>query len=417
MVLWLLVPWLLLPEVLLAPPATPGHLATTNARVSAGAPWQGAVTLPAGWAFVSLDAGDEVAPDLDLSVSVGAVVTHGTSHLARERVLVRLPAQTRVGLRVEAVERRAGAFRLGVSSLVVEEALPAALKRRLRLEPEGRGVRLFGLPGQALAATLERVEGDGDVDLLAFDEHGTPLAIAEVRAARETAVLPAQARLLLVRADRAASAVLTLAPAPVNCPLTRFFERLARTPEQASAIAALRHNPDFLRVEAYLRAYPGGLPLRLQVLPGLLAHGVERFGTYSQGTLTINPTIEGHRQNPQELVDTLIHELIHALLALPRADGFPLAADVLDSSHDERLRGVVGSPLRRSRIPTEVLSYLEAHYGPSASNPDEDFTDLNAGAQRLIVKVVQDDLSRCRAGKPTLVFRNVAQREDASSVK
>ena len=149
------------------------------------------------------------------------------------------------------------------------------------------------------------------------------------------------------------------------------------------------------------------------MVPGLVAHGVERYGTYSQGTLTINPTIAEHRNNPQELVDTLLHELIHALLALPRAEGFPLGPEVLDSSHDPHLRGAVGSPLRRSRIPLAVVRYLEQHYGPSASNPSEDFTDINGGAQRMIVKVIRDLLARSQVGRETLVFRNLERRSGA----
>ena len=77
--------------------------------------------------------------------------------------------------------------------------------------------------------------------------------------------------------------------------------------------------------------------------------------------------------------------------------------------------------LRRGRLPEAQTKHLEANYGPSASNPLEDYTDINAGAQRLIIKVVRDNLRRSRVGKPTLVFRNLADRikrkAQASSAK
>jgi hypothetical protein len=178
-------------------------------------------------------------------------------------------------------------------------------------------------------------------------------------------------------------------------------------------IEALRKSPDFQRMRDYLERYPGGIPLRLLVIPGLKAHGVERFGTYSRGTLAINPTIAAHQTNPQELVDTLVHEIVHAILSLPRAEGYPLAADVLDSSHDARLRGLGGAPLKLGAHPEPYATYLDSEYGPSASNPEVDYTDINAGAQRLIVKVIRHNLARTRQGKKTLVFKN-ADRRDAS---
>jgi hypothetical protein len=418
--MWLIFPWLLwggLPcaEITLGVPATPGHAQITQGR-SGKVPWSASAKLPTPWALVTLDANAD-QPDLDLEVGGGTSLQRSASHLPREHLLVRSSA-TPLKVRVTSPSSSQGRFRLGVTPLSVEGRLSLG-KRRLRLEFKARAARLFSLPAERLRVELTRVEGKGNVDLLAFDAARAPLAIAEVRDSRELIVLPTRARYLIVLTRKAsASAVLSLEAETKATPLDRFLDRLGSTPAQARAIVALRQNPDFLRVEAYLRAYPDGLPLRLRVVPGLLAHGVERFGTYSQGTLTINPTIKGHRRNPQELVDTLVHELIHALLALPRAEGFPLGKNVLDSSHDEHLRGIVGSPLRRSQIPPNVIRYLEAHYGPSASNPREDFTDLNSDAQELLVKVIRDVLQRSKAGRATLIFRNVeARRARDASVK
>ena len=44
---------------------------------------------------------------------------------------------------------------------------------------------------------------------------------------------------------------------------------------------------------------------------------VERFRKYEDNKITINFNKEEHVSNPLELVDTLIHELVHALCACP----------------------------------------------------------------------------------------------------
>lgn len=391
-------------------PEHPSQASAHAAKVS-GEPWRGRVELPEGWVWLTLD-GVGATSDLDLRAELGERAQLGQSHQARERLLVRGPGA--LSLTVSVAAGSGGDFSLGLARLEPEEPLTPGV-RRLELEA-ARSVRLLPLPEREtpLALVCKRLAGEGDVDLFAYSASGAPLVLAEVRPDREVVLLPPEARSLIVRArGGAASVVLNSAESKAEGELDRFLARLARTPGQRKAIAALRSHPDFLRIEAYLRSYPGGLPLQLRVVPGLVAHGVERYGTYSQGTLTINPTIAEHRRNPQELVDTLLHELIHALLALPRAEGFPLGPNVLDSSHDPRLRGAVGSPLRRSRIPLAVIRYLEQHYGPSASNPSEDFTDINGGAQRLIVKVIRDLLRRSQVGRETLVFRNLERRSGA----
>ena len=53
---------------------------------------------------------------------------------------------------------------------------------------------------------------------------------------------------------------------------------------------------------------------------------------------------------------------------------------------------------------------LDLEYGPSASDPRGTYSDVNAGAQRLIVKVVEHDLARTGLGRTTIVFENVATR-------
>ncbi len=46
-----------------------------------------------------------------------------------------------------------------------------------------------------------------------------------------------------------------------------------------------------------------------------------------------------------------------------------------------------------------------------AQEPERDYSDVNAGAQRLIVKVVLDNLDRTGLGRETLVFKNHQERQ------
>ena len=72
------------------------------------------------------------------------------------------------------------------------------------------------------------------------------------------------------------------------------------------------------------------------------------------------------------------------MLALPRAEGFPLGPEVLDSSHDPHLRGAVGSPLRRSRIPLAVVRYLEV--GNRSAREDVHYPDDDMVMKRVAGK-------------------------------
>jgi len=406
---------------IVGPLPAPGSTLEARGTATPKAAWQVELSPPRpGWLLLRLGlqkphTSPDGYPDLDLRVG-DHPEWRASSHQSRERLLIPVgnpPGRLRVT--VDSGNGHPGAFRLGVTPLVSAGTLVPGAQVRGTLDTTTR-CRLYELSVlQPTRIALRLDPAAGDADLLVFDRHGRPLALCERPRGRKRASLeltPSEpARVVIVARTPQASYGLQVAIGPTKPgPLERFLIDLARTPAQARAVHALERNADFIRIRAYLEHYPGGVPLQLRVLPGLTAHGVERFGTYSQGMLTINPTIKGHRENPQELIDTLLHELVHALLALPRVEGFPLGADVLDSSHDPVLKGAVGAPLRRGHLPEPQASHLERNYGPSASNPTEDYTDINAGAQRLIIKVVRDDLRRSHVGKPTLVFANMAAR-------
>ncbi len=360
-----------------------------------------------------------------------------TGHGPDEVLLVRADAPLLV--RVEPGHRRssaAAAFRLGLTPLLPSGELEPTTPRLLAGVLHGDGGLEAAAPRAQLVAlgawswSSARLhawltEGQGDVDLLVVDGRLDLLAVSFEDGPDERCRPPAAPPLDPVGAPR--FAVLLGRGGPISfelqverpgpgqkafpgSALDRFLDDLGRTPEQRAALEALRRTPDFVRIRAYVDGYPGGLPLRLRAVPGLRAGGVERFGTYGRGTLTINPTIAAHRENVQELLDTLLHELVHALLDLPRGPRFPLESDVLDAAHDPHLEDVLALPIRKSAVGPPLAGYLDADYGPSASDPERDYSDINAGAQRLIVKVIEDTLRRTGLGRETIVFEHVRAR-------
>jgi hypothetical protein len=107
-------------------------------------------------------------------------------------------------------------------------------------------------------------------------------------------------------------------------------------------------------------------PLSLKVTPGLKIRGVERFGGYSPllRTLEINPTKPEHKANPAELVDTIVHELIHAV--------DDLASDCKQATgKDAPLAGAAtANPPTRAEVktPAEDKKLME-DLGPASTSP------------------------------------------------
>ncbi|MCO5172445.1 MAG: hypothetical protein M9894_39610 [Planctomycetes bacterium] len=423
------------PAVDLAAPD--GRTLWVTGALEAGAPWELEVRPSADGAlvWVELDGPDDVA-GLDLDLIVEPMAGDGerrrsTSHLADEALLVRADGP----LLVRVVGGGAARFRLGLTPVEVSGALDQP-GRPLRGVLDGAGgldapvgrvhlVELGPLAWEAARLHARRTEGAGDLDLLVADARLDLVALALTDGPDERVQPPAAApgdpggaaryALLVARGGPLAYELRLETPPPgqkafPGSRLGRFLDELATTPEQRLALEALRRTPDFLRIRSYVDDYPGGLPLRLRAVPGLRSGGVERFGTYSRGTLTINPTIPAHQENVQELLDTLLHELVHALLDLPRGPRYPLAADVLDAAHDPRLRDLDRLPIRRGGVAPALQGYLDDHYGPSASDPARDYSDINSGAQRLIVKVIEETHRRTGLGRETIVFDSVRAR-------
>ncbi|MGA9365509.1 MAG: DUF4157 domain-containing protein [Bacteroidota bacterium] len=199
-----------------------------------------------------------------------------------------------------------------------------------------------------------------------------------------------------------------LAPSVMFLTPEDFRKNLGATPDQKTAIDALFANKTFLSLWEYLKKCTATPkkdlgPLVLEVTPGLKLEGVERFGGYSPGTRTlkINPTKPEHKSNPTELVDTITHEIIHAIDDLQNAcvkagSPAPPLGGAATASPPSRAE-VAGKP-EEEKLMTEL--------GPGASNPCEEFLDINKTAQQMIIGILRENIKVSKVGRPTVTFVN-----------
>jgi hypothetical protein len=199
----------------------------------------------------------------------------------------------------------------------------------------------------------------------------------------------------------------------------QFRKQLSSTPDQKKAIAVLFANKTFLSLWNYLKkctAVPKKDlgPLVLKVTPGLTIGGVERFGGYSPmtRTLKINPTKPEHQSNPTELVDTITHEFIHAVDDLEQycvkagAKAAPLGGAATESPPE--LATVAGTPVEKKMM---------QELGPGASNPCEEFLDINKAAQQMIIQILKNNMQVTKVGRPTVTFVNEILRREPKAMK
>ncbi|HPF10562.1 MAG TPA: hypothetical protein PKW08_01555 [Flavobacteriaceae bacterium] len=193
---------------------------------------------------------------------------------------------------------------------------------------------------------------------------------------------------------------------------TSFIDGLKTTPDQKTAIEALFNDPDFKRIWDYLKNCSKVIVLR--IVPGYKIDGVERFGGYTagrKGDFCINPTKPEHRNNPMEMVDTIIHECIHAVMDL-RADcgeqNFPFGNDVTDLRHDPTIQGT--RTRHKNRTDPRDKGHLDDHYGDSASAPNDEYIDINDKAQQLIIRIIRRLRQQTGVGDETLTFENERKR-------
>ncbi len=192
-----------------------------------------------------------------------------------------------------------------------------------------------------------------------------------------------------------------------------FIDGLKSTPDQKKAIEALFEDPDFKKIWNYLKNC--AKVIELKSVPGHKPDGVERFGSYRsgrKGTLTINPTKQEHIDNPMEMVDTIIHECIHAVIDLQKDCGdtnYPFGKGVTEIYEDSNIKGTKTN--KKKHVDPRDKDYMDKHYGDGASNPNEEYIDINDEAQRLIIKIIERLMKKTGVGKKTLTFENEEKRK------
>jgi hypothetical protein len=199
---------------------------------------------------------------------------------------------------------------------------------------------------------------------------------------------------------------------------SELFAKLGRTPGQRAALQALQQNKDFAALWNWLVRFPGGNPIRFCVKSGLSVGGTENFGGYllSSRTLAVDPTAPEHRQNPQELVDTLVHELVHAVLDVehlakvrrldipPR----PFGQEMTDLVNDPKLK-TFGLPCRANKSNfannPKAREYMQREYGDPFAKGAKEYTDQNRATQQFIARIVRDNVAKTHVGSVTSTGR------------
>jgi hypothetical protein len=206
--------------------------------------------------------------------------------------------------------------------------------------------------------------------------------------------------------------------------LAQFRADLAAiSPDHATVITELFAHPSFIPMVNYLNGCPAGtIDFDVtRITQRIRGRDVDLFGGFSPGfgglpsSMVVNPHRREHATNPLEVVDTIVHEFIHAILDLnstctSAANPFPLPATVLDAPRDPELTGLptaggdrtaVASASAAGRTTTSgqnLLEYFDSNYGPSASRPETHYVDMNRAGLSLVTSII----SSIRAAHPTI---------------
>jgi outer membrane protein OmpA-like peptidoglycan-associated protein len=249
----------------------------------------------------------------------------------------------------------------------------------------------------AECATAARAEQGAETEHAA--EHQAHEAAASILSSRRTPAITADGRGVRTH-------LLTEA---------QFRSALGTTSEQVAAIDTLFSNAEFLALWNYLKMCGATPvqdvgPLALRVTPGLVIRGVVRFGGYDPATRTleINPTKPEHVTNPGELVDTITHELIHAV------DDLQTACVAAGSSPSPLAAAGARTVSPVAAADPGFIAALRST-GPSASDPCGETIDENAAALDIIGRVLQSNVSIAGVGHPTLTFVNLIIRGDPAA--
>ena len=219
----------------------------------------------------------------------------------------------------------------------------------------------------------------------------------------------------------------------------------------AAVVGTLFSNATFIPLANFLKKCPGGtIDFEVKrIRQTVNGRQVDLFGGFSlnlggSSTMTVNPQRPEHASNPIEVVDTVVHEFIHAALGLQGVcesgtNPFPLAADILDAPRDPELGPLFSEAFARGKDPMDrsvvasvsvsgiktlsggnLLEYFDRTYGPSASRPETHYVDLNRKGLEFVTSIMRDIRSaHPTIGKETVSFDNVElfQAESLLSVR
>jgi hypothetical protein len=259
-----------------------------------------------------------------------------------------------------------------------------------------------------------------------IDGHGP--AVAEPRAEHPGGLLVQRVTGSRPDNKRGREADTGTGPIPV-----RFSRRLGRDPEQKAVLTALFNNREFSTLWNWLgncgqqKRDHGPIDVRVRRVK---RDGIEIFGEFNEtrGTLIVNPKKLKIVDNPQELVDTIVHEVIHAISWAHRTRICPEQDATLPllplGKRAEEIAGREPAPDPRALVTVkdkraegsarpedpELKSFHV--YGPSASDPCRFFQDIRAEHQQAIIRIVSANISETKIGRRTLTFVNQILRED-----
>lgn len=203
-----------------------------------------------------------------------------------------------------------------------------------------------------------------------------------------------------------------------------FKERLGRTPEQEEVVTRLFAHPTFTKLWDWLGRCTGEPkdhgPIKLRVGRSF-SDGLQTFGGFNQtrGILTINPMNRAAHRNPLELVDTIVHELVHAVSWAIRTGKCPgqkapmeQVEDLVHEDDRHRFMAEQSGYARTQRLSLgDELMHLE-RLGPSASDPCNFFLDIEATPQAAVVEITRDIKEDTGIGAPTRTAVNQILRDE-----
>lgn len=198
-----------------------------------------------------------------------------------------------------------------------------------------------------------------------------------------------------------------------NLSMAEFTDALGSNSEREQVVEALFRDPEFRAMWRYLEECRAGPPRSMGPINLRIEEDSSRsFGTWHDRTRTLTVSNEhpAYDRNPQELVDTITHEVVHAVDSLTKAcqeaGSGPPPIGAAGDAEISMVASVRGTP-------DEVRLLREL--GPGASYGCTEFLDINAAAQDLVVRVVRRNITATGVGGPTLTFVNQKLREDGAA--